>query len=58
MSSATTTTKKFATRIDRFRNNTVEEMEIEYISIWIDDEINRNMSLSQAIKMEKARTKA
>lgn len=54
LSSATATTTSSATRITRSRNNTIEEME-KRLSIWIDDEIERNMPLSQSIIMEKAR---
>lgn len=54
LSSATATTSSSATRITRSRNNIIEEME-KRLSIWIDDEIERNMPLSQSIIMEKAR---
>ena len=54
LSSATATTSSSATRITRSRNNIIEEME-KRLSIWIDDEIDRNMPLSQSIIMEKAR---
>ncbi|XP_057651162.1 tigger transposable element-derived protein 1-like [Diorhabda carinulata] len=54
LSSATATTSSSATRITRSRNNIIEEME-KRLSIWIDDEIDRNMQLSQSIIMEKAR---
>lgn len=54
LSSATATTSSSATRITRYRNNIIEEME-KRLSIWIDDEIERNMSLSQSIIMEKDR---
>ena len=43
-----------ATRITHSRNNIIEEME-KRLSIWIDDEIERNMPLSQSIIMEKTR---
>ena len=55
VSSATTTTTTSATKITRSRNNAIEEME-KRLSVWIDDEVERNMPLSQAIIMEKART--
>lgn len=54
MSTVTTTTKTSATRITRYRNNTIENMK-KQLSIWIDDEIECNMPLSQAIIIEKAR---
>ncbi|XP_056639539.1 tigger transposable element-derived protein 1-like [Diorhabda sublineata] len=54
LSSATAATSSSATRITRSRNNIIEEME-KRLSIWIDDEIGRNMPLSQSIIMEKAR---
>ncbi|CAK9816146.1 Tigger transposable element-derived protein 1 [Anthophora plagiata] len=54
LSSATATTSSSATRITRSRNNIIEGME-RRLSIWIDDEIERNMPLSQSIIMEKAR---
>lgn len=54
LSSATATTSSSATRITRSRNYIIEEME-KRLSIWIDDEIERNMPLSQSIIMEKAR---
>lgn len=54
LSSATATTSSSATRITRSRNNIIEEME-KRLSIWIDDEIERNLPLSQSIIMEKAR---
>ena len=53
LSSATATASSSATRITRSRNNVVEEME-RRLSIWIDDEIERNLPLSQSIIMEKA----
>ncbi|GFS73396.1 hypothetical protein TNCV_1101331 [Trichonephila clavipes] len=40
--SATATTTGSATRITRSRNNTIEEMD-KRLSIWIGDEIQRNM---------------
>ena len=55
VSSTTTTTTTSATKITRSRSNVIEEME-KRLSIWIDDEVERNMPLSQAIIMEKART--
>lgn len=54
MSSATTNTATFATRITGSRNNTIQEKK-KLISIWIDDEIKRNMPICQAILMEKAK---
>ena len=54
LSSATATTSSSATRITRSRNNIIEEME-KRLSICIDNEIERNMPLSQSIIMEKAR---
>ncbi|GFW60096.1 hypothetical protein TNCV_4893481 [Trichonephila clavipes] len=51
--SATTTCS--AIRITHSRNNTIEEME-KRLPIWIDDEIERKMSLSQStflIKWQK-----
>ena len=54
VSSATTTTTTSSSRVSRSRNYTIEEME-KRLSIWIDDEIERNMPLSQAIIMEKAK---
>ncbi|GFR08276.1 hypothetical protein TNCT_140681 [Trichonephila clavata] len=45
LSAATPTTTSFATRITRSRNNTIEKME-KRLSIWTDDEIERNMPLS------------
>ncbi|GFW68551.1 hypothetical protein TNCV_3300931 [Trichonephila clavipes] len=47
LSSVTATTTRSATRITRSRNNTIEEME-KRLSIWIDDEIERKMPLSQS----------
>ncbi|GFT56086.1 hypothetical protein TNCV_811411 [Trichonephila clavipes] len=47
LSSVTVTTTSSATRITRSRNNTIEEME-KRLSIWIDDEIERKMPLSQS----------
>ncbi|GFS55066.1 hypothetical protein TNCV_2441451 [Trichonephila clavipes] len=55
LSSVTTTTTSSATRITRSRSNTVEEKE-KRLSIWIDDEIERKMPLSQStflIKWQK-----
>ncbi|GFX86751.1 hypothetical protein TNCV_1409481 [Trichonephila clavipes] len=54
LSSVTATTISSATRIARSRNNTIE-ME-KRLSIWIDDEIESKMSLSQStflIKWQK-----
>ncbi|XP_015186874.1 PREDICTED: tigger transposable element-derived protein 1-like [Polistes dominula] len=51
LSSATTTTTTSATKITRSRNNVIEEME-KRLSIWIDDEVERNIPLSQAIIVE------
>ena len=42
VSSATTTTTTSATKITRSRSNVIEEME-KRLSIWIDDEVERNM---------------
>ncbi|GFV72945.1 hypothetical protein TNCV_1329531 [Trichonephila clavipes] len=42
LSSATATTKSSTIRITRSRNNTIEEME-KRLSLWINDEIKRNM---------------
>ncbi|GFT45870.1 hypothetical protein TNCV_2250171 [Trichonephila clavipes] len=53
--SATATTTSSASRIARSRNNTIEEKE-KRLSIWIDDEIERKMPLSQStflIKWQK-----
>ncbi|GFW51865.1 hypothetical protein TNCV_1187971 [Trichonephila clavipes] len=47
LSSATVTTTNSVTRLTRSRNNTIEEME-KRLSIWIEDEIERNMPLSQS----------
>ncbi|KAK2578210.1 hypothetical protein KPH14_000944 [Odynerus spinipes] len=55
VSSATTTTATSVTKITRSRSSVIEEME-KRLSIWIDDEVERNMPLSQAIIMEKAIT--
>ncbi|GFS85500.1 hypothetical protein TNCV_2793731 [Trichonephila clavipes] len=55
LSLAFATTTSSATRITRSRNNTIEEIE-KRLSIWIDDEIERNMPLSQStflIKRQK-----
>ncbi|CAH2325675.1 tigger transposable element-derived 1-like [Pelobates cultripes] len=49
-----TTTVSSAKKITRSRSYALEEME-ERLSIWIDDELERNMPLSQAILMEKKR---
>lgn len=54
MSSATTTTT-YTTKITRSRSNVIEEME-KRIFIYIDNEIERNMALSQAIAKEKVKT--
>ncbi|GFV92908.1 hypothetical protein TNCV_1693011 [Trichonephila clavipes] len=48
LSSVTATTTSSATRITRSRNNTIEEMKKKRLSIWIDDEIERKMPLSQS----------
>ncbi|GFV01521.1 hypothetical protein TNCV_2961151 [Trichonephila clavipes] len=45
--SVTVTTISSATRITRSKNTTIEEME-KRLSIWIDDEIERKMPLSQS----------
>ncbi|GFU33559.1 hypothetical protein TNCV_1797781 [Trichonephila clavipes] len=47
MSSVTATTISSATRITRSRNNTIEKMD-KRLSIWIDDEIELKMPLSQS----------
>ncbi|GFQ83467.1 hypothetical protein TNCT_30481 [Trichonephila clavata] len=47
-------TARSANRITLSRSNIIEEME-KRLSIWIDDEIERNMPLSQSIIIEKAR---
>ncbi|GFT09711.1 hypothetical protein TNCV_4948521 [Trichonephila clavipes] len=55
LSSVTATTASSASRITRFRNNKMEEME-KRLSIWIDDESERKMLLSQStflIKCQK-----
>ncbi|GFW75630.1 hypothetical protein TNCV_4428131 [Trichonephila clavipes] len=55
LSLAIATTTSSATRITHSKNNTIEEME-KRLSIWIDDEIERNMPLSQStflIKRQK-----
>ncbi|GFR09786.1 hypothetical protein TNCT_737991 [Trichonephila clavata] len=54
LSPASVTATSSATRITRSRNSTYVEME-KRLSIWIDDEIERNMPLSQSITMEKVR---
>ena len=53
--SATATTKTLATKIPCSRSNVIEEME-KNISIWIDDKVEQNMTLSQAIIVSKAKT--
>ncbi|GFT00657.1 hypothetical protein TNCV_3113821 [Trichonephila clavipes] len=45
LSSATATTTSSATGIARSRNNAIEEMK-KRLSIWIDNEIERNMLIS------------
>ena len=55
LSTSTIRTTTSATKITRSRNNVIEEME-KRLFIWIDDEVERNMPLSEAIIMEKART--
>ncbi|GFU84924.1 hypothetical protein TNCV_58631 [Trichonephila clavipes] len=52
LSWVTTTTTSSAPRITRSRNNTIEEME-KQLSIWIDDEIERKMPLSQSAFLVK-----
>ncbi|CAH2302071.1 tigger transposable element-derived 1-like [Pelobates cultripes] len=52
---ATTSTASSAKKITRSRSYALEEME-KRLSIWIDDELERNMPLSQAILMEKAKS--
>ncbi|XP_066253832.1 tigger transposable element-derived protein 1-like [Euwallacea similis] len=51
--SATTTTSSSAAKITRSRSNILEEME-KRVCIWIDDEMERNLPLSQKIIMQKA----
>ncbi|KAM4642161.1 putative CENPB DNA-binding domain-containing protein 1 [Discoglossus pictus] len=53
--SATTSTASSAKKITRSRSYALEEIE-KRLSIWIDDEMERNMPLSQAIMMEKAKS--
>ncbi|CAH2306756.1 tigger transposable element-derived 1-like [Pelobates cultripes] len=53
--SATTSTASSAKKITLSRSYALEEME-KRLSIWIDDELERNMPLSQAILMEKAKS--
>ncbi|GFY15200.1 hypothetical protein TNCV_1570131 [Trichonephila clavipes] len=50
LSLAIATTTSSATRITRSRNNTIEEM-VKRLSIWIDDEIERNIPLSQSTSL-------
>ncbi|GFS71356.1 hypothetical protein TNCV_5050901 [Trichonephila clavipes] len=52
LSSATATTTSSATRITHSRNNTIEEME-KQLSIWIDDEIERNILQRQSTSLIK-----
>ncbi|GFS93695.1 hypothetical protein TNCV_798261 [Trichonephila clavipes] len=47
LSSVTATTTSSATGITRSRNNTIEEMENDFLH-WIDNEIERKMPLSQS----------
>ncbi|KAM4701853.1 tigger transposable element-derived protein 1-like [Discoglossus pictus] len=54
-SSATTSTTSSGKKITQSRYYALEKME-KQLSIWIDDETEHNMSLSQAIIMEKARS--
>ncbi|KAM4701845.1 tigger transposable element-derived protein 1-like [Discoglossus pictus] len=53
-SSATTSNTSSVKKITRCRCYTLKEMRMRF-SIWIDDEIERSMPLSQVIIMEKAR---
>ncbi|CAH2316589.1 tigger transposable element-derived 1-like [Pelobates cultripes] len=53
--SATTSTASSAKKITRSRSYALEEME-KRLSIWIDDELDRNMPLSQATLMEKPKS--
>ncbi|GFS86344.1 hypothetical protein TNCV_1681021 [Trichonephila clavipes] len=50
--SATATTTSFATRITHFRTIAMYEMD-NRLSIWIDDEIERNMPLCQSTFLMK-----
>ncbi|GFX53822.1 hypothetical protein TNCV_1597681 [Trichonephila clavipes] len=52
LSSVIATTTSSATRITRSRNNTIEEMK-KRLSIWIDDEIERKIPLSQSTSLIK-----
>ncbi|GFV38199.1 hypothetical protein TNCV_4791851 [Trichonephila clavipes] len=52
LSSVTSTTTSSATRITRSRKNTIEEME-KRLPIWIDEEIERKMPLSQSTFLMK-----
>ncbi|KAM4689066.1 putative CENPB DNA-binding domain-containing protein 1 [Discoglossus pictus] len=54
-SSATTSIASSMNKITRSRCYALEEIE-KQLSIWIDDEIECHMPLSQAIIMEKARS--
>lgn len=53
--SGSTSTKMSVTKITRSRSNIIEEME-KRLSIWVDDQTQRNMPLSQKIIMEKAKS--
>ncbi|CAH2283238.1 CENPB DNA-binding domain-containing 1 [Pelobates cultripes] len=53
--SATTSTATSAKKITRSRSYDLEERE-KRLSIWIDDALERNMPLRQAILMEKAKS--
>ncbi|CAH2327286.1 tigger transposable element-derived 1-like [Pelobates cultripes] len=53
--SATTSIASSAKKITHSRSYALEEKE-KRLSIWIDDELERNMPLSQAILMEKAKS--
>ncbi|KAM4706993.1 putative CENPB DNA-binding domain-containing protein 1 [Discoglossus pictus] len=54
-SSATTSTASSDKKVTQFRCYALEEMK-KRLSIWIDDEVERIMPLSQAIIMETARS--
>lgn len=55
ISSATTTSNLAATKVTRSRNHILEKME-KSLCIWIYDQTQRNVPLSQLIIMDKART--
>ncbi|GFV69109.1 hypothetical protein TNCV_2929381 [Trichonephila clavipes] len=52
LSLAIATTTSSATRITHSRNNTIEEME-KRLPMWIDDEIESSMPLSQSTSLIK-----